>query len=86
MTPSSSHHPGTDFSPPSSTHLPPDAATLLRAIRHHQRALQALQGISFKGISSDKTHQLRDRLQRELEQMMQQLHERPPEPPNRLQP
>lgn len=54
-----------------------DTTALRRAIRRHQRALQALQGISFEGISSDKTQQLRHRLQRELADLQQQLQQQP---------
>lgn len=54
-----------------------DETALQRAIRHHRRALRALQGISFEGISSDTTQQLRRRLQRELAAMQQRLHHPP---------
>ncbi|NBB87421.1 MAG: hypothetical protein GVY12_14530 [Bacteroidetes bacterium] len=53
------------------------APALHRAIRRHRRALRALQGISFDGISSDTTRQLRHRLQRELADLQRQLQHPP---------
>jgi len=73
MTHSTSTHSGSHAFETSTS----DTTALRRAIRRHQRALQALQGISFEGISSDKTQQLRHRLQRELADLQQQLQQQP---------
>lgn len=56
-----------------------DDGTLRRAIKHHRRAIEALAGISFSGVSEETSRRLIERMQHDLQLFESELSARRPE-------
>ena len=53
-----------------------DQADLMRAVRHHRRALAALEGVTFSGIDGGTSRALRIRLRQDLDDLQAELERR----------